>query len=301
MESEITRNILSKVRKIEIKTNRLVNDSLAGNYHSVFKGRGMNFDDVREYAAGDDIRTIDWNVTARTGVAHVKKFSEERELTMLLMIDISNSGSFGSGAHCKREIMAELASVLAFSAIKNSDKVGLILFSDTVELYIPPKKGRSHILRVIREILFFTAKSKGTSLLTPLKFMNNVCSKKAVVFVLSDFLVKEEEKEKLTTKLRVTAKRHDLISVVVRDIHEHNLPDLGWVTLEDPETGEQFEIDSSSPKVRAEFHKIATENYQQIQKTLRKSGSDILEIMTHEPYMPKLLSFFGGRKRQRTR
>lgn len=301
MESEITRNILSKVRKIEIKTNRLVNDSLAGNYHSVFKGLGMNFDEVREYTAGDDIRSIDWNVTARTGIAHVKKFSEERELTMMLMIDISNSGSFGSGEHCKREIMAELASVLAFSAIKNSDKVGLILFSDTVELYIPPKKGRSHILRVIREILFFTAQGRGTSLLTPLKFINNVCSKKAVVFVLSDFLVKEDEQEKLTTKLRVTAKRHDLISIVVRDIHEHKLPDLGWITLEDPESGQQFEIDSSNPKVREEFQTIATKNYQQMQTTLRKSGSDILEIMTHEPYMPKLLSFFGGRKRKRTR
>lgn len=301
MESEITRTILSKVRKIEIKTNRLVNDSLAGNYHSVFKGHGMNFDEVREYAAGDDIRTIDWNVTARTGTAHIKKYSEERELTMMLLIDISNSGSFGSGEHCKREIMAELASILAFSAIKNSDKVGLILFSDTVELYIPPKKGRSHILRVIREILFFKAKAKKTSLLTPLKFINNVCSKKAVVFILSDFLIKEEEKEKLSTKLRVTAKRHDLISVVVRDIHEHQLPNLGWITLEDPESGQQFEVDSSNPKVQAEFNRVALNNYQQLQKTLRKSGSDILEIMTHEPYMPKLLNFFGGRKRKQTR
>ena len=299
METEITKNILKKVRQIEIHTNRLVNDSLAGSYHSVFKGRGMNFDEVREYVPGDDIRTIDWNVTARTGLPHIKKFTEEREMTIMLLIDISNSGTFGSGSTTKRELMAELGSVLAFSAVKNNDKVGLVLFTDFVELYIPPKKGRSHILRVIREILFFKPKGKGTDLSIPLQFVNTVCKKRAVTFLLSDFLVQDEQQLiALRPKLQVSAKRHDLIAMVVNDPHDRELPDLGWLTLQDAETGEQVEIDSSNPAVRQEYKELAAAQLKRISKIIRSSNIDLLDLLTNEPYLQPLLNFFGQRKRR---
>ena len=299
METEITKNILKKVRQIEIHTNRLVNDSLAGSYHSVFKGRGMNFDEVREYTPGDDIRTIDWNVTARTGVPHIKKFTEERELTIMLLIDISNSGTFGSGSTTKRELMAELGSVLAFSAVKNNDKVGLVLFTDFVELYIPPKKGRSHILRVIREILFFKPRGKGTDISIPLQFMNTVCKKRAVTFLLSDFLVRDEQQlTALRPKLRVSAQRHDLIAVVVNDPHDRELPDLGWLTLQDAETGEQVEIDSSNPEIRQEYKELAAAQLKRICKIIRSSNIDLLDLLTSEPYLQPLLNFFGQRKQR---
>lgn len=299
METAITREILKKVKQIEIHTNRLVNDSLAGSYHSVFKGRGMNFDEVREYVAGDDIRSIDWNVTARTGVPHIKKFTEERELTIMLLIDISTSGTFGSGSTTKRELMAELGSVLAFSAVKNNDKVGLVLFTDFVELYIPPKKGRSHILRVIREILFFEPKGTHTDLAVPLQFVNTVCKKRAVTFLISDFLVQDEQQlTELRPKLQVSGRRHDLIAVAVNDPHERELPNLGWITLQDAETGEQVEIDTSNPQVRREYRDLAEAQFQTVRKIIRKSNIDLLDLLTNKPYLQPLLNFFGQRKRR---
>ncbi len=301
MENELNKDILKKVKQIEIHTNRLVNDSLVGDYHSVFKGRGMNFDEVREYVAGDDIRTIDWNVTARTGTPHIKKFTEERELTLMLMIDISSSGNFGSGDTIKREVMAELGSVLAFSAVKNNDKVGLVLFTDFVELYIPPKKGKSHILRVIREILFFQPKGRQTNLEVPLQFLNTVCKKRAVTFLLSDFLVQDEQLEQLRPKLQVTGKRHDLIGVIVHDPHDRELPNLGWITFEDAETGEQLELDSSREDVQREFKYLSAKRLGRINKLLKASSIDTLDLLTNEPYLPPLLNFFRLRRRRVSR
>ncbi len=295
MDRQRTKEILAKVRQVEVRTRRLVNDSLAGGYLSVFKGRGMNFDEVREYVPGDDIRTIDWNVTARTGLAHVKKFTEERELTIMLMIDISGSGDFGSTTGSKRELMAELGSVLAFSAIRNNDKVGLILFTDFIELYIPPQKGRSHILRIIREILFFKAKGRRTDIGVPLDFINRVLKRKAVAFLISDFNLLGDFAATLSTlnpKLRITNRRHDLISMMVNDPHEFNLPDVGWLTLEDAETGEQIEIDTSNPKVRQEYSELTRERSDSLHRTIRSSGVDLLTLSTDAPYMPPLLGFF---------
>ncbi len=298
MKAEFNKDILSKVKQIEIHTNRLVNDSLVGDYNSVFKGRGMNFDEVREYVAGDDIRTIDWNVTARTGQPYIKKFTEERELTLMLMIDISSSGNFGSGSTTKRELMAELGSILAFSAVKNNDKVGLVLFTDFVELYIPPKKGKSHILRVIREILFFQAKGQATNLEVPLQFLNTVCKKRAVTFLISDFLTDEEQLKSLATKLRVTAQRHDLIGTIIHDPCDRELPDLGWITFEDAETGEQIELDCSRPETRKEYKQLATDRLKRIQSILQGSNIDILDLLTNKPYLQPLINFFRLRKRR---
>ncbi len=304
MEQRITREILRKVRQVEVRTRRLVDDSLAGSYHSVFKGRGMNFDEVREYVPGDEIRTIDWNVTARTGTPHVKKFTEERELTILLAIDISGSGRFGSGHWSKREMMAELGSVLAFSAVRNDDKVGLILFSDFVELYIPPGKGHSHILRVIREILFFQARNRGTDICGSLDFVNRVTRRKCVVFLISDFRLPGDftgSLEAMRPKLRITGRRHDLIVVSVTDPREHRLPDVGWITLEDAETGEQVAVNTSDPAIRSAYERRTSEQEQQLQHTIRGTGIDLLELSTDIPYVTPLLKFFGNRRRRMSR
>src|SRR6478752_5174934 len=227
MNPEKAKNILSRMRQLEIRTRRLVNDSLAGQYHSVFKGRGMDFDDVREYVAGDEVRTIDWNVTARAGRPFVKKFTEERELTILLLVDVSASGNFGSAAHTKRELAAELASVLAFSAIRNSDKVGLILYSDHVELYLPPRKGQRHVLRLVREVLGFEPQGLGTNLVRALDFVNDVIRKRAIVFLLSDFQMGHQTPESMTEfrrALRQTNLRHDLVALPIEDAREQTLP-----------------------------------------------------------------------------
>lgn len=297
----IPKEILKKVRQIEVRTNRLVNDSLAGSYHSVFKGRGMNFDEVREYVPGDDVRSIDWNVTARTGIPHIKKFVEEREMTLMLMIDISGSGDFGSGECSKREMMAELGSVLAFSAVKNNDKVGLILFSDFVELYIPPQKGRSHILRVIREILFFTPQHRLTDLKVPLDFINQVLKRKSVAFLISDFCMAGDYDQQLAdvaTKLQISNRRHDLISLVISDPRETELPDIGWITLEDAETGEQVELNTSDASIRNGYRELAEARSKQLHKTLRGAGIDTLDLSTATPYIKPLLGFFGSRRRR---
>ncbi len=301
METQLTREILKKVRQVEVRTKRLVNDSLAGNYHSVFKGRGMDFDEVREYVAGDDIRAIDWNVTARTGVPHIKKFTEERELTIMLLIDISGSGDFGSGPGCKRELMAELGSILAFSARRNNDRVGLILFSNFVELYIPPKKGRSHILRVIREILFFQPRERHTDLLNPLDFLNGVAKRSCITFLLSDFCLPGDFDDTLTRlqpKLKVTNRRHDLIAIIVSDPRERELPDVGRLTLEDAESGAQVEINTSDPAVRSGYAEIAARRRAALHRTLRAAGLDLLDLSTDQPYLPALLNFFKARQRR---
>jgi uncharacterized protein (DUF58 family) len=301
MENQATKEILKKVRQVEVRTNRLVNDTLAGNYHSVFKGRGMNFDEVREYVPGDDIRSIDWNVTARTGVPHIKKFTEERELTIMLLIDISGSGDFGSGPGSKRELMAELGSILAFSARRNNDRVGLILFSNFVELYIPPKKGRSHILRVIREILFFQPQERQTDLLNPLDFINRVAKRSCVTFLISDFCLPgdfEEALNRLQPKLTITNRRHDLIAIIVSDPREHQLPDVGRLTLEDAESGAQVEINTSDPAVRRGYAELAASRRSALHRTLRTAGLDLLDLSTDQPYLPALLNFFKARQRR---
>ncbi len=304
MEEQITKEILKKVRQVEVRTSRLVNDTLAGSYQSVFKGRGMNFDEVREYVPGDEIRTIDWNVTARTGIPHIKKFTEERELTIMLMIDVSGSGDFGSGDSSKREVMAELGSILAFSAVRNNDKVGLLLFSDFVELYIPPKKGRSHILRLIREILFFQPQGRKTDLLIPLDFINRVIKRKCVAFLISDFCLPgdfEDGLSLLQPKLQVSNRRHDLISMIISDPREHELPDVGWLTIEDAETGAQVELDTSDPAIRRGYAELATGRKQALHKSIRSAGVDLLDLSTDESYIPPLLNFFGRRRRRLSR
>ena len=303
-ETQTAREILRKVRGVEIRTRRLVNDTLAGQYHSVFKGRGMNFDEVREYVPGDDVRTIDWNVTARTGKPHVKKYTEERELTMLLVIDASASGCFGSGLRSKRELAAELGSVLAFSAIRNNDKVGLILFTDAVELYIPPAKGRSHVLRLIRELLFFQAAGTGTDIVAALDFANHVMVKRAVTFLISDFCHARGtgvQLEKLRTTLRITNRRHDVVAVAVNDPREFELPDIGRLTIEDAENGEQVELDTSDARVRSGFAELACSGRAGLHRAVRSAGVDFLEISTEREYLGDLIGFFHLRERRRTR
>ncbi|MEE4314034.1 MAG: DUF58 domain-containing protein [Desulfofustis sp.] len=299
-----TSEILSKVRQIEVRTRRLVTDSLAGTYQSVFRGSGMNFDEVRAYVNGDEIRSIDWNVTARTGTPHVKKFVEERELTIMLLIDISGSGDFGSTSWSKRELMAELGSVLAFSAVRNNDKVGLVLFSDFVELYIPPAKGRSHILRVIREILYHRPHSRQTKLTAPLDFMVEVRKRKAVTFLISDFCLDgdyEARLAELRAKLQLCNRRHDLIAVVVSDPREHELPDCGCLTIEDAETGRQVEIDTADPAVRRGWRELAADRAGKLSRMLGGAGIDTLSLSTDGSYIEPLLSFFGARKRRLAR
>jgi uncharacterized protein (DUF58 family) len=302
MDTYISSEILNKVRQVEIKTNRLVDETLAGHYHSVFKGRGMDFDEVREYVPGDDVRTIDWNVTARTGRTYVKKFTEERELTILLIIDVSASGEFGSAVQSKREIMAELGSVIAFSAVRNNDKVGLILFTDEAELYIPPKKGRSHILRVIREILFFQPEGTRTNIDAAMDFANQVIRRRAVAFLISDFCLPgdfEPSLHGLRPKLQITNRHHDLVAVSVNDPRERELPDIGLLTIEDAETGEQVDLDTTRSDIRDGFVRLADARRKELRRSIRSAGVDLLELSTDKAYLPELLNFFNARERRR--
>jgi len=301
MTSEQTREILRKVRQIEIRTNRLVSETLAGQYHSVFKGRGMDFDAVREYTPGDEVRTIDWNVTARAGRPFVKKFVEERELTLTLLVDVSASGDFGSGVQSKREFAAEIASVLAFSAVRNSDKVALILFSDQIELYVPPRKGRRHVLRLVREVLSFGPQRRGTDLVRALDFTNDVIGRRAIVFLLSDFQTGRQTPESmvdLRRALRQTNRRHDLIAMPIEDTRERVLPNVGIVALEDAETGELFELNTSLPAVRERFAEIADDRARQLQRILRAEAVDALWLSTDQPYVASLMAFFKDRSRK---
>jgi len=319
----IPREILKKIRQIEIRTNRLVTESLAGAYHSVFKGQGMNFDEVREYQPGDDVRTIDWNVTARMNHPFIKKFVEERELTLMLVVDVSGSGLFGSRGQSKRELAAEIASVLAFSAIRNNDKVGLLLFTDEVEKFIPPRKGRSHVLRVIREVLFFEPKRRGTDLVNALEFMGRVVPHKAIVAVISDFLtpdrapgVSPQEKSKtiagtpatrspgplplpLQTSLRMANRRHDVVAVQITDRHEMELPALGRLILEDAETGEILEINTGAS--RETFRQRQQQQLADLARQFRSSGIDAIQLRTAESYSAALGKFFETREKRRSR
>jgi uncharacterized protein (DUF58 family) len=302
MTSEQTREILKKVRRIEIHTKRLVNDTLAGQYHSVFKGRGMNFDSVREYSPGDEVRTIDWHVTARAGRPFVKKFVEERERTLILMVDVSASEDFGSGTQSKRELAAELASVLAFSAIRNTDKVGLVLFTDQVELYVPPRKGRRHGLRIIREILGFEPLSRGTDIVNALDFVNDVASRRSVVFLVSDFQAPGalgDSLPALRKAIRQTNRRHDLVALPIDDPREHGLPDIGIVAIEDAESGELIEIDTGNETLRRRFAEVALDRTAQLERAFKSEAVDSLRITTDQSYVAPLMAFFKNRQRKR--
>ena len=291
------------MRQLEIRTRRLVNDSLSGAYHSVFKGRGMDFDEVREYTPGDEVRTIDWNVTARAGRPFVKKFTEERELTIFLLVDISASGNFGSGTMSKRDLAAELASVLAFSAIRNSDKVGLLLYTDRVERYLLPKKGRRHVLRVIRDILYHQPEGRGTDSVKALDVVNHVLHRRAIVFLISDFETAAADRQAaradLRRAMRQTNRRHDLIAVHVEDPREKELPNVGIVALEDAESGEIIELDTSRAAVRQRFKERALERSRQLITDFRAEGIDTLQLLTDAPYIPALQRFFKTRVRGR--
>ncbi len=290
----LTRELLKKIRKIEIVTERLVRDRMAGQYHSVFKGAGIAFSEVRQYIPGDDIRLIDWNVSARMNGPYVKLFVEEREMTVMLLVDMSASGRFGSASEEKRELAAELAAVLAFSAIKNNDRVGLIVFTDRVERFVPPKKGRKHVLRVISEILSFAPASPRTELSSGLDFMGHVVRRRAVAFLVSDFLAPTDRYERA---LRLASRRHDLVPVVVSDPLESALPRIGLVDLQDPETGELVSFDTSGPEGRA-FAAAARHQQETRDALFRRLSLDPIEVSTDRPYRPALTSFFEARARR---
>ncbi|MTH17055.1 DUF58 domain-containing protein [Flavobacterium sp. LC2016-01] len=285
-----TKELLKKVRKIEIKTKRLSNHIFSGEYHSSFKGRGMTFSEVRQYQYGDDIRNIDWNVTARYNEAHVKVFEEERELTMVLMVDISGSEGFGSKSQFKKDIVTEIAATMAFSATQNNDKIGLILFSDNVELYIPPKKGRSHVLRIIRELIEFEPKSHKTDISEALKFLSGTQKKKAIVFMISDFMSENYEQT-----LKIASKKHDLTGVRVYDIREEKIPNLGMVNMLDAETGKTILVDTGSKTVRMNYEKHYQERVNYFKETFSKSGAGVVNSRVDENYVTKLLGYFKSR------
>ncbi len=285
-----TKELLKKVRKIEIKTRRLSDHIFGGEYHSTFKGRGMTFSEVRQYQFGDDVRNIDWNVTARYSEPFVKVFEEERELTMMLVVDVSGSGLFGTRNSFKKDIITEIAATLAFSATQNNDKIGLILFSDKIELYIPPKKGRSHVLRIIRELLEFEPQSQKTDISNALSYLSRVMKKKAIVFVLSDFI-----DENYQRTLKITSGRHDVTGIRVYDAKEEEIPNLGVVNMQDEETGRTILVDTSSRSVRNNYAKYYRDRVEYFQESFRKSGAGNLSSRVDESYVKKLLGYFKMR------
>jgi uncharacterized protein (DUF58 family) len=289
----LPREIIRKIRRIQITTNRLVNESLAGEYHSVFKGRGMEFDEVREYQHGDDIRTIDWNVTSRTGHPFVKRYVEERELTVMLLVDASASGSFGSASKTKGEIAAEISALIAFSAIKNNDRVGAILFTDRVEKFIPPRRGSTHVLRLIREMLFYQPERRGTSIQKALDHLNLVVHKSAVVFLISDLLDQGFEQS-----LKVADRKHDVIVIQIVDPREQELPNVGILEVRDAETGEVAYIDTSLPIVRATYRANWEKNRAKLSKLFQSQRMDHVAIDTSRPYDVPLVRFFEERARR---
>lgn len=285
-----TKEILKKVRKIEIKTRRLSNHIFGGEYHSTFKGRGMTFSEVRQYQYGDDIRAIDWNVTARYNEPYVKVFEEERELTMLLMVDVSGSEFFGTQKQFKKDTATEIAATLAFSAIQNNDKVGLILFSDEIELYIPPKKGRSHVLRIIRELIEFKPRSKKTNIGEAFKFLSNVMKKRAIVFVLSDFVDDSYEQT-----LKIVGNKHDVTGIRIYDKHDEEITNLGMVPMIDAETGKVQLINTSSKSVRNNYKANALRLFDFYEKTFSRSGAGTINTRVDEDYVKKLLGYFKSK------
>jgi uncharacterized protein (DUF58 family) len=314
----IPKELLKKIRLLELRTRRLVDETLAGQYHSAFKGQGMDFDEVREYQPGDEVRAIDWNVTARMNHPFVKKFREERELTVLLVVDLSGSGLFGSGDQSKRELAAELACVLAFSAIRNQDRVGLLLFTEEVEKFIPPRKGRTHVLRVIRDILAFQPRLRGTSLSGALEFANRVLPHKAIIIVLSDFLAETKPSRNLirthlrrravhnetlgrvsATMLRQVSRKHDLVAVEITDPYELTLPNLGRLLLQDAETGELVEINTSDDRRRQAFRERQEKTEQELTRLFLQAKVDAIRIRTDRPYHDALAQFFETRERRR--
>ena len=297
--------LLESVRRVEVRTNRLVNDTMGGAYLSGFKGRGMDFEELREYMPGDDVRNIDWNVTHRLGRPFVKRFREERELTAVLAVDVSASSSFGSAKRTKREFAAEIAATLAMSAAKNGDKVALLLFTDEVELFVPPRKGRRHILRLVRELLMFQPKKRGTNVSHALGFLNHVLNRRAMVFLLTDFLhadvgvAKGAKDRDVIAELGLTNTRHDVVCLHLHDPRESTLPDAGLVTIEDAETGELLELDSGRSSVREKFAAINAERLAELDRALIRTGVDTLRLNTTEPFAPALQRFFEIRRGRR--
>lgn len=285
-----TKELLKKVRKIEIKTRRLSDHVFGGEYHSTFKGRGMTFSEVRKYQFGDDVRAIDWNVTARYNEPFVKVFEEERELTMMLLVDISGSQFFGTQTSIKRDRITEIAATLAFSATQNNDKIGLILFTDEIELYIPPKKGRSHVLRIIRELLEFQPKSKKTDLGKAIKFLSNVMKKKAITFMLSDFMFDDYAQE-----LKIASQRHDITGIRIFDIREKEMPNVGMVQMKDQETGESLWVNTSSKKTRNRYEINFKKQSEYFKKSFSASGAGSLTTRVDENYVTQLLTYFKAR------
>ena len=302
------KELMAKVGKIRILTNRLIDDQLAGDYHSTFKGQGVEFDEVRPYMAGDDVRTIDWNVTAKTGEPYIKRYSEERELTILFLVDVSGSQGYGSVRRSKMELAAEVTALLALTAIRNQDKIGLVLFSDQIVKYIPPRKGRDSVMRLVREVLAAEDDAKGgTDIAAALRFLNGVQKRRAVVFLVSDFLPSTSQRLNLSTPqpfpferlLRATARHHDMVCVPVSDPAERELPDVGLVELEDPETGELVLVDTSSASVRRRFASTAAAETEELQRFFRKNGIDTLPIDTARPYIDGVRELFRRRARKR--
>jgi uncharacterized protein (DUF58 family) len=285
-----TKELLKKVRKIEIKTRRLSDHIFSGEYHTSFKGRGMTFSEVRQYQYGDDVRAIDWNVTAKYNEPYIKVFEEERELTMMLVVDCSGSESFGSKNQLKSEIVTEIAATLAFSATQNNDKIGLILFSDQVELFIPPKKGKSHVLRIIRELIEFQPKSKKTDLSVALKLLSSIQKKKAIVFVISDFMTSDYEHT-----LKIASKRHDLTGVRVYDAREEKMPNVGVVSMLDAETGENVLVDTTSKQLRLDYEKYYQSQVKYFNETFSRSGAGVISTRVDESYVKKMLNYFKSR------
>ena len=301
------KELMAKVGKIRILTNKLIDDQLSGDYHSTFKGQGVEFDEVRPYTPGDDVRTIDWNVTAKTGLPYIKRFSEERELTILFLVDVSGSQGYGSVRRSKMELAAEVTALLALTAIRNQDKIGLILFSDQIVKYIPPRKGRDSVMRLVREVLAAEDDAKGgTNIAEALKFLNSVQKRRAVVFLVSDFLLStnrtnltNEEMSAFERLLRATARHHDMVCVPVSDPAERELPDVGLVELEDPETGELVLVDTSSAAVRKRFAATAQEEGEELKRFFLKTGIDTLAIDTARPYIDGVRALFKRRARKR--
>ncbi len=286
----IPKEVLKKVRRIEIRTKKLVNDLFSGEYHSTFKGQGMEFEEVRQYEPGDDIRLIDWNVTARTGYPHIKKFKEERELSVVLLFDASSSGRFGTRERFKNDTAAEMCALLAFSAIKNNDKVGLIIFTDTIEKFVPPKKGRAHVLRLIREILYFKPTGTGTNIAGALEYFSRVIKRKSVVFVISDFLSEDFYKP-----LQIANNKHDLIAIKVTDPREMSFDNVGLIELEDAESGEVFMINTGSKQFRKEFSARANEDMLSMKKSFQLINLDFINVRTDQSYIVPLINFFKMR------